>query len=152
MKLTPATIRTLTLPPGVTDKVFFDEDLPGFGLRVRASGVHSWMVQYAVARRTRRIVLGLASALAPSRARAIAETLLAQVRLGRDPAGEKDQAKAKAAETFGALLPNFLEGQRVRLRPRSYVEIERHLTMYAKPLHGSPIETVTKRTIAARLA
>jgi hypothetical protein len=152
VKLTPATIRTLTLPPGVTDKVFFDEDLPGFGLRVRASGVHSWMVQYAIARRTRRIVLGLASALAPSRARAIAETLLAQVRLGRDPAGEKDQAKAKAGETFGALLPNFLDRQMARLKPRSYQETERHLKMYAKALHGSPIEALTKRTIAARLA
>jgi integrase len=152
VKLTPATIRTLTLPPGVTDKVFFDEDLPGFGLRMRASGVHSWMIQYAIARRTRRVVLGLATALAPSRARAIAETLLAQVRLGRDPAGEKHQAKAAAAETFGALLPHFLERQKARLKPRSYVEIERHLTMYAKPLHGSPIEAITKRTIATRLA
>src|SRR5262249_52239265 len=119
---------------------------------MRASGVHTWMIQYAIARRTRRVVLGQATTLAPSRARAIAETLLAQVRLGRDPAGEKHQAKAAAAETFGALLPRFLERQQARLRPRSYVEIERHLTMYAKALHGSPIEAVTKRTIAARLA
>src|SRR5262252_5130676 len=96
MKLTAANIRALKLPPGVIDRVFFDEDLPGFGLRVRASGVHSWMVQYAIARRTRRVVLGLNSALAPSRARAIAETLLAQVRLGRDPAGEKERARATA--------------------------------------------------------
>jgi integrase len=152
VKLTTAAIRALKLPPGVADRVFFDEDVPGFGLRVRASGVHSWMVQYAIARRTRRVVLGLASALAPSRARAIAETLLAQVRLGRDPAGEKDQARARATETFGALLPRFLEHQKARLKPRSYVETERHLKVNAKPLHGSPIEAVTRRAIAARLA
>src|SRR6516162_7672829 len=120
MKLTPATIRTLKLPPGVTDRVFFDEDLPGFGLRVRASGVHTWMIQYAIARRTRRVVLGLLSALDASRARALAQTMLAKIRLGGDPAGEKDQAKA-AAETFGALLPRFLKYQSARLRPRSYV-------------------------------
>ena len=152
MKLTAATIRTLKLPPGVPDKVFFDEDLPGFGLRVRASGVHSWMIQYAIARRTRRVVLGLVSALAPSRARAIAETLLAQARLGRDPAGEKDQARTRAAETFGALLPRFLERQRTRLKPRSYVETEHHLQRHAKALHSSPIEAVTRRAIAGRLA
>src|SRR6516162_2952723 len=152
MKLTPATIRTLKLPPGVTDRVFFDEDLPGFGLRVRASGVHSWMIQYSRARHTRRVVLGLASTLAPNRARAIAETLLAKVRLGGDPAGEKDQAKAAAADTFGALLPRFLKYQSARLRPRSYVETERYLTVNAKPLHGSPIEAVSRRAIAARLA
>src|SRR6516162_10785797 len=152
MKLTPATIRTLKLPPGVTDRVFFDEDLPGFGLRVRASGVHTWMIQYAIARRTRRVVLGLASTLAPNRARAVAETMLARVRLGHDPAAEKDQAKAAAAETFGALLPRFQKYQSARLRPRSYVETERYLTVDAKPLHGSPIEPVTRRTIADRLA
>jgi integrase len=152
MKLTANTIRTLTLPPGVIDKVFFDADLPGFGVRVRASGVYSWMIQYAIAGRTRRVVLGLVGALDPGKARAIAKDLLAQVRLGRDPAAEKDRAKARAAETFGALLPRFLERQRVRLKPRSYVEAERHLVVYAKALHGLPVESIVRRTIATRLA
>jgi integrase len=152
VKLTAANIRALKLPPGVADRVFFDEDLPGFGLRMRASGVHSWMVQYARAGRTRRVVLGLLTALDPGKARATAKDLLAQVRLGHDPAGEKDQARTRAAETFGALLPRFLERQRTRLKPRSYVETERHLQRDAKPLHSSPIEAVTRRTIAGRLA
>jgi len=78
--------------------------------------------------------------------------LLAQVRLGHDPAAEKDRARVRAAETFGALLPRFLERQRTRLKPRSYVETARHLQRHAKALHGSPIEAVTRRTIAARLA
>ena len=43
MRLNAATIRKIKLPPGVIDKVYFDEDMPGFGLRVRASGVHSWI-------------------------------------------------------------------------------------------------------------
>jgi len=152
VKLTAANIRALKLPPGVADKVFFDEDLPGFGLRVRASGVHSWMVQYAIAGRTRRMVLGLLTALDPGKARTTAKDLLAEVRLGHDPAAEKDRARAAAAETFGALLPLFLERQRTRLKPRSYVETERHLTKHAKALHGSPIEAVTRRAIAGRLA
>jgi hypothetical protein len=73
MKLTAAAIRTLKLPPSLIDKVFFDSKLPGFGLHVRASGVHSWMIQYAIAGRTRRVVLGLASALDPGKARATAK-------------------------------------------------------------------------------
>src|SRR5215813_5920159 len=135
VKLNATNIRTLKLPPGVVDKVFFDEDLPGFGLRVRASGVHSWMVQYAIAGRTRRVVLGLASALDPGKARATAQALLAKVRLGGDPAAEKELAKARAGETFGTLLPQFLDRQRKRQKPRSFVETERHLTKHAKPLH-----------------
>jgi integrase len=152
VKLTAANIRTLKLPPGVIDRVFFDEDLPGFGLRVRASGVHTWMIQYAIAGRTRRVVLGLQSALDPGKARATAQKLLARVRLGHDPASEKAQAKAAAGETFGALLPRFLKHQMARLRPRSYGETVRHLQVNAKPLHGLPIEAVTRRAIAERLA
>jgi len=152
VKLTAANIRALKLPPGVADKVFFDEDVPGFGLRMRASGVHSWMIQYAIAGRTRRVVLGLLTAVDPGKARATAKDLLAQARLGHDPAAEKERAKAAAAETFGALLPRFLERQRTRLKPRSYVETERHLKVHVKVLHGSPIEAVTRRAIAGRLA
>jgi integrase len=151
MRLNTATIRALKLPPGATDRVFFDESLPGFGLRVRASGVHSWMVQYAIAGRTRRVVLGLASALDPGKARTTAQNLLARVRLGHDPAGEKELARAKAGETFGGLLLRFLERQRKRQKPRSYVETERHLMVQTKPLHGSPMETVTRRAIAELL-
>src|SRR5262249_12605309 len=152
VKLTTTNIRALKLPPGATDKVFFDEDIPGFGLRMRASGVHAWMIQYAIAGRTRRKGLGLRTALDPGKARATAKDLLAQVRLGRDPAGEKERARAAAAETFGALLPLFLERQRQRQKPRSFVETERHLTVHVKPLHGLPIEGITRRTIAGRLA
>src|SRR5215471_1258346 len=129
-----------SLPPDVKDKVYFDSDLPGYGLRVRDSGVHSLMIQYAIAGRTRRVVFGPLSRLDPGKTYTIARDLLARARLGHDPAAEKDQAKAAAAETFGALLPRFLERKMARLKPRSYVEIERHLKMYAKPLHGSPIE------------
>jgi integrase len=110
------------------------------------------MIQYAIAGRTRRVVFGPLSRLDPGKTYAVARDLLARARLGHDPAAEKGQAKAAAAETFGALLPRFLERQMARLKPRSYVEIERHLKMYAKALHGSPIEAITKRTIAARLA
>ena len=44
----------------------------------------------------------------------MAKDILAQVRLGRDLAAERAQARIKAAETFGALLPRFLERQQVK--------------------------------------
>src|SRR5262249_21173644 len=153
---TNASIRALLTElaplPASYDKVHFDGDLPGYGLRVRGSGVHSLMVQYAIAGKTRRVVVGKLGSIDPGKACATAKDLLAQVRLGRDPAAERDRAKVRATETFGALLPRFLERQRTRLKPRSYVETERHLKANAKPLHGSPIEAVTRRAIAARLA
>ena len=152
MKLTAVEIRAVKLPTGVVDKVYFDERLPGFGLRVRASGVHSWMIQYMVGKRTRRVVLGLLSGLDSSRAYNMAKDLLAQVRLGRDPAVEKAQARVKAAETFGALLPRFLERQQAKQKPNSYKETERYLRNHARPLHGLPVESIERRTTAGLLA
>jgi len=152
MRLTAATIRTLSLRSGKSDHVFFDADLPGFGLRLRASGARTWLLQYAIAGRTRRMALGSVAVLDPGKARETAKRLLAQVRLGHDPARDKITARSKAAETFGALLPRFLERQRARLKPRSYEETERHLKAHAKPLHGYSIEALERRTIATRLA
>ena len=119
MRLTAAEVRTLTLPPGMADYVFFDSELAGPGTAGRATGAKTWMIQYAIAGRTRRMVLGSTAVLDPGKARETAKDLLAQVRLGRDPAGEKAAARARAVETFGALLPRFLERQRARLKPRS---------------------------------
>ena len=34
MKLTPATVRTLGLPPGKAEQTFFDDDVAGFGVRL----------------------------------------------------------------------------------------------------------------------
>src|SRR5262245_34377203 len=115
MRLTATTIRTLKLPKGISDKVFFDADLPGFGLRVRDSGVQAWLVQYALPRNathrrgTRRITRGSPATLDPGKAREAAKRVLAEVRLGKDPASDKQTARAQSANTVGALLPRFLE-------------------------------------------
>ena len=38
MKLTAKTIAGIRLPAGKTDHIEWDDDLPGFGLRLRGSG------------------------------------------------------------------------------------------------------------------
>jgi integrase len=153
---TAAGIRALlarlgSLPTGY-DKTHFDSDLPGYGLRVRGSGVHSLMVQYAIAGQSRRVVIGKFGSIDPGKAHSTGKDLLAQVRLGRDPAAEKVHARTRAAETFGALLPRFLERQKAKQKPRSYEETERHLMKHAKALHGWPVVNLDRRTIGARLA
>ena len=44
MKLTKANIGALELPAGKTDHIEFDEDMPGFGLRLRKGGKRVWVV------------------------------------------------------------------------------------------------------------
>src|SRR5262245_63949971 len=129
MKLTASAIRTLTLPAGVTDKIFFDDDLPRFGVRVRAGGSKTWVVQYGIGGKERKLPLGRVTALDPGKARSLAKDVLARVRLGEDPLALKHEAAARARETLGAHLPRYLAFKRASLRPRSYAQVERHLTV-----------------------
>jgi integrase len=152
VRLSAANIRRLSLPPGKIDRVFFDSDLAGFGLRLRAGGSRTWVIQYAIAGRTRHMTLGSTAVLDPGKARETAKDILAKVRLGGDPARDKMSERARAAETFGALLPRFLEHQQAHLKPRSYEETNRHLMAHARPLHTWPIESIDRRLIATRLA
>jgi integrase len=152
MKLTATTLRSLALPHGLRERTFFDDELAGFGVRIRAGGSRTWIVQYKIGDKHRRLTLGPVNALDPGKARATAKDILAAVRLGKDPAAEKAEQREKLAETFGALLPRFLARQRQRLKPRSYEEVERHLLAHAKSLHSHAVESIDRRTIAIRLA
>jgi len=151
LKLTTTTIKTLALPAGKTDHIFFDDNLPGFGLRLRASGTRKWVVQYDFAGRTRRMLLGPADVIDPGVARRHAKDILAARTLGRDPANEKSEARERAAETFGALLARYLPHKQAQLKTgsRSFKEVERHLTKYARRLHARPVTAIDRRAIAA---
>jgi hypothetical protein len=136
MNLTQKTVATFELPAGKSEMIVFDDDLPGFGLRLRHGGARTWIYQFKLGVQHRRITIGNAVALPAAQARKTATELHAMVRLGRDPAGEKAEGRARAAETVAAALKNYLPHQQSRLKPRSYVEIERHLLKHCKPLHG----------------
>jgi integrase len=151
LKLTATTIAGLTLPDGKREDIFFDESLACFGVRMRSSGHKSFVVQYARGGKTKRVPLGSVTEIELSKARNTAKTILAQVRLGQDPALAKVQARARAGETFGAKLQAFLLHQQAKLKPRSMKETERHLLRMCKPLHPLPIAGIDRRAIAARL-
>jgi hypothetical protein len=75
------------------------------------------------------------AAMPCAQARKIAGDLYAKYRLGLDPAGEKDEARIRVAETVGAALDVYMPHKRQTMRSRSYVETERHLLRHCKPLH-----------------
>jgi len=74
MKLTQRTVDTLDLPKGKSEAIIFDEDLPGFGLRMRAGGKRSWVYQFKIGNQHRRMTLGSATALSPAKARETASS------------------------------------------------------------------------------
>ncbi|HEY8383968.1 MAG TPA: site-specific integrase [Microvirga sp.] len=151
MRFTRQTLAAVAPPPGKAYQIVWDEALPGFGLRVNAGGSRQWVVQYRVHGNTKRQTLGRADTLPLEDARRAAKAVLAKVQLGGDPQAEKKEARVRAASTFAHVAECYLRRTKERLRPRSFDEVERHLTRAWAPLNSLPIHKVTRATVAARL-
>ncbi|HEY8214357.1 MAG TPA: integrase arm-type DNA-binding domain-containing protein, partial [Methylocystis sp.] len=152
MKLSTKAVAALRLPPGKSESIVFDDALPGFGVRLRASGAARWIYQFKVGAKQRRLTLGVYPALSVDQARGIASELSARVRLGGDPAAEKAESRAQLAKTFKAVVQKYLDYQKGEMRPRSYREIVRHLNVNAKPLHGETLAKINRTHIANLIA
>lgn len=152
MKLTASNVRTETLEKGKSEAIIFDDDVPGFGLRLRAEGSRTFVFQYKLGAKQRRMSLGSATAVSVVKAREIAAHLHARVKLGADPASDKADARKRASETFKATADEYLAEQRTRLRPRSYPDLERHLLRHARTLHELQLAKIERRDIATVIA
>lgn len=75
--------------PAGKDYVLWDDEIPGFGLRVYASGKKSYVIQYRADGRSRRFTLGLHGPLTAEDARKLAKAKLGDVAQGENPAEEK---------------------------------------------------------------
>lgn len=146
MKLTAKIIDTLKLPQGKSEVTYWDEEITGFGLRIRESGTRKFVFYYRVGTQQRRMSLGPASLQTVVAARTNAGKLAAQKSLGEDPALAKETARQEASNAFGATVNSFLA--EFKRTPRYTAEVTRHLTEYAKPLHNLPLTKVTQRDIA----
>jgi integrase len=151
MKLTVKETAGLELPRGKTDHIEWDEELAGFGLRLREGGSRHWVYQYKIGSKHRRVTFGKYPALDAKKARAQADEFHAKVRLGEDPAGAKHESRARAQETFEACAQKYLAWQRNEVRSSTYKENERHLLKNLVPLHRLRIDNIDKRSIAAQL-
>jgi integrase len=138
----------LRLEQGQTDRVWWDEDISGFGIRVRDGGSRTWIYRYRIGSKQRSVILGSATAVPLAVARKNASGLAARIRLGEDPALDRDNARLEADNTFGVLAQQYLETRKAEWRPVTYTEIKRHLTKYAKSLHRVPIAAISQRNIA----
>ena len=105
VKLTQPIVNGLTLPSGKADAIFFDDDVPGFGLRLRAGGKRSWIFQYQIGTKQRRMSLGTVPALTLTAARKTAAELHARVKLAEDPAAAKRESQRRANDTVEAMRP-----------------------------------------------
>ncbi|WP_114910856.1 tyrosine-type recombinase/integrase [Acidibrevibacterium fodinaquatile] len=75
--------------PREKDYVIWDDELPGFGLRVFASGKRSYVLQYRALGRSRRYTIGLHGVWTAEAARQEAKVQLGRVAQGDNPAEER---------------------------------------------------------------
>ena len=148
MKITATTIRSLVLPAGKLEDLFWDDDIPGFGARLRKGGSRTVVFQYKLGGKQRRMTLGSVTAIDVGKARETAKDLYAKVRLGQDPQGEKIKSKIEAAETFKAVAEEFLAYKQAELRPGSYEGTRHHLMVHARSLHHLQLGKVDRRDVA----
>jgi integrase len=91
-----------------SETILWDDDLPGFGLRVKPSGAKSFLVQYRNSNgRSRRVTVGRYGVLTPEEGRSHARRLLADAARGHDPA-ETRRADRKAI-TVAELCREYLD-------------------------------------------
>lgn len=134
--------------PAEKEYFIWDDDVPGFGLRVLPSGRKSYVVQYRAGRRPRRMSLGPSSVLTCEQARSRAITILAAVRNGEDPAA--DRAARSSAMTVKELSERFdREHIAIRIKASTAKEYRRNLRRFIVPALGRlSVAEVTRADVA----
>ena len=133
------------------DTYLWDKNLHGFGLKVTPAGSKVYLVQYRLGGRkgrTRRITIGRHGEITPIIARAEAKRLLGEVAAWRDPAAERD--KAKANKSLTVVLDQFMaEHVTPKLKASTAESYERIAMLYVRPSLGRrSVGEVTRPDIA----
>ncbi|MGZ3323846.1 MAG: integrase arm-type DNA-binding domain-containing protein, partial [Xanthobacteraceae bacterium] len=151
MRFTKASVAALQLPDGKRDHVEWDDELPGFGVRIRAGGSRTWRIQYRFGSRQRSESLGDIRKVGLEDARKIARQRFAQVELGVDPSAQRSASAVAAALTLARAVERYLADKRDTLRPSTYKASERYFAVHWAPLRSHPIGAITRSVVAARL-
>jgi integrase len=128
----------------------WDTGLKGFGVRRQREGAFYCLRYRLNSLQYYRSIGRHGSPWTADEAREKAKRMLGEVAGGKHPANET--AKLRDAETFGHEIERYLSRRKPGMKPRSFEEIERHLTAHAKPLHRARLPEIDRRTIALRLA
>jgi integrase len=151
-KLTKRFVDLVALPvKGEKDLFFWDEDLSGFGLRVKQSGVKSYFVQYRADGTSRRMTLGRHGVLAADEARKLARQQLGSVAHGADPARER--TKRRQAPTVRDLAADYLERYAIPNKRESSLRNDRQMLdkIILPTLGAMKVADVTRRDIEPML-
>ena len=145
-KLTKRAVDALSVESG--DAVVWDRDLPGFGIRVYASGRKVWCVQTrGPAGGPKRVALGPLVDMPPDEARGKAVEVIDRIKQGLDPVPPKPAPEPTVAD----LAERYLEAHvKVNCRPKTVENWERVVRVYILPeLGGLKLSEVDRPQVSA---
>ena len=145
LKISKRTVDALSVACG--DGIFWDRELPGFGVRVYSSGKKQYVVQSRGPRGSRRVTLGRHGELTAERARRKAAEVIDRIKQGADPV----PAAPEAAFTVAALAERYLETHVAASCSAHTASLYRgSLSNHILPALGTvPIEAVTREHVSA---
>lgn len=147
-KLSKRVVDALKRDPEGGEFFVWCDELPGFGVRVKPSGRKTFLIQYRMAGRTRRLTLGAVGVLTVTQARKKAIGHLAVVAQGGDPS--RDRNAARLAPTVRELGKRYIEDYaRPHKKASTAKADERNIELHVLPrLAKARVADVTRQEIA----
>jgi hypothetical protein len=147
-KLTKSYIDKVAPPPiGTFDKIHWDTELKGFGLKVTPKGKRSFIFQGRANGKEARITIGPFPGFTVDQARDRARKLTVQMHDGIDPRAEA-RKHAALGVTLRDVATAYYEAR--QLKDNSKAEIERHVTTTFAAWLNKPIKDITRDMVTIR--
>ncbi len=127
------------------DAVFWDDKIPGFGVRVYPSGSKVFVVQTRTQGKSKRITLGRYGVMTADQARKKAAETIALLKSGQEP-GEKPVSAVTVAELA---VRYFEEHVDIRCKPSTQKMYRRVVNSFILPAYGHvPVGKVEREHVA----
>ncbi|MBA3708090.1 MAG: integrase family protein [Planctomycetes bacterium] len=145
-RFTESKVRDLPAPIGARQVRCYDTALPGFCLRVTASGMKVFGVYRKVHGRPMDLTLGRWPGLTVEKARKLAQETMGDIAAGIDPQADKRELREEA--TLGDLFKDFLE-LHAKPRKRSWKEDEGLWNRYLVSWRNRRLSAITPADVQA---